>query len=319
MQSIDISVIQKHLFLGSEKSIQNIQKLKELEIKRVLSVEKYHEKLEEFKNHQDILHMIIEINDMETENLLSHIESALNFIENGLKKNENVLVHCQAGTSRSPAIVVGYFMKTYNLEFKDANEIVASVRPSVQINQGFISQLELFYKMGFNFNGNSIWHKEYRMKNYLNLHKEKESINTNQLENDEKQKSQEINEKSIEKTEIQIDPKEYVHFRCKLCRQILFTEDNLVEHETGYNAKNFNEKKKSETKMFCSSYFIEPMDWIKNTSQINGKISCLKCGTKIGSFNWSGSQCSCGVWVSPSFRIPKTKVDRIDPKNQLIK
>lgn len=64
------------------------------------------------------------------------------------------------------------------------------------------------------------------------------------------------------------------------------------------------------------SFSGKPTDFI--TSQISlseglleGKLICINhnCRARIGSFNWSGSQCSCGSWVSPAIQITKSKVD----------
>ena len=36
-----------------------------------------------------------------------------------------------------------------------------------------------------------------------------------------------------------------------------------------------------------------------------------KCRAKIGAQSWIGSQCSCGAWVTPSFKIHMSKVDEV--------
>ena len=45
---------------------------------------------------------------------------------------------------------------------------------------------------------------------------------------------------------------------------------------------------------------------------IEGKLICpnAKCGGRLGNFNWSGSQCSCGSWVVPAIQVVASKVDR---------
>ena len=40
-----------------------------------------------------------------------------------------------------------------------------------------------------------------------------------------------------------------------------------------------------------------------------GKLNCPHCRAKLGSFTWSGEQCSCGRWVTPAFMFNKSKVD----------
>lgn len=52
-----------------------------------------------------------------------------------------MLVHCQAGISRSPTIVIAYLMKKFNLKLDDAYSQVRSKRPIISPNLVFYSQL----------------------------------------------------------------------------------------------------------------------------------------------------------------------------------
>ncbi|KAM0791179.1 hypothetical protein ACM66B_005663 [Microbotryomycetes sp. NB124-2] len=66
----------------------------------------------------------------------------------------------------------------------------------------------------------------------------------------------------------------------------------------------------------CSSYFVEPLSWMSpvlESGVLAGKIVCpsKKCGAKLGSFDWAGSQCSCGAWVCPGFALNVSKVDEV--------
>ncbi|PLW38069.1 hypothetical protein PCANC_14567 [Puccinia coronata f. sp. avenae] len=66
----------------------------------------------------------------------------------------------------------------------------------------------------------------------------------------------------------------------------------------------------------CSSYFVEPLSWMGSalqTGQLHGKLLCpaTHCKAKLGSFDWAGSQCSCGAWITPGFQILRSKVDEV--------
>jgi hypothetical protein len=64
----------------------------------------------------------------------------------------------------------------------------------------------------------------------------------------------------------------------------------------------------------CASYFLqEQLPWMDEESLAEGKLKCPneKCQTRLGSFDWAGSQCSCGTWVTPSIKLTKSRVDRI--------
>ncbi|KAG5175166.1 hypothetical protein JKP88DRAFT_229260 [Tribonema minus] len=44
---------------------------------------------------------------------------------------------------------------------------------------------------------------------------------------------------------------------------------------------------------------------------LEGKICCpgKHCSARVGTYKWTGSQCSCGTWITPAIQIPKSKVD----------
>ena len=49
-------------------------------------------------------HMLIDMPDMEEANLLPHFERIVHFIKSALDQSGKVLVHCQAGVSRSASV-----------------------------------------------------------------------------------------------------------------------------------------------------------------------------------------------------------------------
>jgi dual specificity phosphatase 12 len=49
-----------------------------------------------------------------------------------VKRNGGVLVHCQAGMSRSATIVAAYLMKTLKLSVDEALDMIRAVRPVIE-------------------------------------------------------------------------------------------------------------------------------------------------------------------------------------------
>jgi len=97
------------------------------------------------------------------------------------------------------------------------------------------------------------------------------------------------------------------YYRCKKCRYILFENTDLLQHEPGTR----REAQASSTPV-CMSYFLqESPSWL-NLNEEN-KILCpnTTCSAKIGSWSWSGSECSCGSWIAPSFQFVRSKIDEI--------
>ena len=64
----------------------------------------------------------------------------------------------------------------------------------------------------------------------------------------------------------------------------------------------------------CGHFFLEPQDWMQPTieqGELEGKLECPKCSSKVGSFAWQGIRCSCGIWVTPGFSLGRSKVDEV--------
>lgn len=60
-----------------------------------------------------------------------------------------ILVHCSAGVSRSPTIIVAYLMQRHHMTLKEALGLVVRARPSVCPNPGFLSQLKEMEREAF--------------------------------------------------------------------------------------------------------------------------------------------------------------------------
>lgn len=90
----------------------------------------------------------------------------------------------------------------------------------------------------------------------------------------------------------------HVDYTCSKCRRLLFSSPLVDDHS------------QDEESSACTSIFLhEPADWMTDISDLEGKLACPKCSSKVGSFCWAGAQCSCGRWVVPAFKVLKAKVD----------
>ncbi|XP_022744401.1 dual specificity protein phosphatase 12-like isoform X3 [Durio zibethinus] len=120
---------------------------------------------------------------------------------------------------------------------------------------------------------------------------------------------------------IEASPNEGINrtaYRCKKCRRIVALQENVVDHIPGDGETSFEWHKRRGGNPFnksaqteCSSVFVEPLRWMTAVEEgaIEGKLSCAHCEARLGYFNWSGIQCSCGSWISPAFQLHKSRVD----------
>lgn len=137
MVSENVNQITDTIYLGNSKAANNVEYLKKLGIKKVLSLmcggePKYPAK--------SFIHKKLFILDRENFNLLKYFGECLPFIEG----DEKVLVHCAVGMSRSATIVIAYIMWKNQMSFYEAFDLVKSKRGIVEPNSGFVCQLKHF-------------------------------------------------------------------------------------------------------------------------------------------------------------------------------
>jgi dual specificity MAP kinase phosphatase len=125
------------LFIGSESNAKNLEELSSEQIRYIVNVTSH---LPLY--HSDKLHYYqIPADDTQKQNLIDYFDEAYRFIRNAIDNNEKVLVHCVAGISRSPAIVISFLMRYAHMNMNDAYEFVKSKRSIVSPNLNFMGQL----------------------------------------------------------------------------------------------------------------------------------------------------------------------------------
>lgn len=132
--------ISENIFHGDEIFSCNYYKLIELNITHILTVgtmmPPYFE--EKFKYKILLLEDSIDVNEIETKNLF---DEGFNFIKNCIDKNENILIHCAYGISRSSAMIIYFYMKNYKMKFDDAYKFIFNKNNLIKPNEKFIEIL----------------------------------------------------------------------------------------------------------------------------------------------------------------------------------
>ncbi|CAF5223781.1 unnamed protein product, partial [Rotaria magnacalcarata] len=82
-----------------------------------------------------------------SQNIRKHFDEFIDFIDNALRlKTNKVLVHCSAGISRSPTLVLAYMMKKNRWTLEEAFDKMRKLRKIVDPNVSFIIQLREWEK-----------------------------------------------------------------------------------------------------------------------------------------------------------------------------
>jgi protein-tyrosine phosphatase len=88
----------------------------------------------------------LDLLDSAEQDIKQHFQKSNEFIENCLRKDGKVLVHCHAGISRSSTIILAYLIKHQNMSFEDALAHAQTKRTKINPNPGFRKQLKEFEK-----------------------------------------------------------------------------------------------------------------------------------------------------------------------------
>lgn len=208
-------------------------------------------------------------------------------------------------------------MKKFKLSLQDALETVSEVRPQICPNAGFMRQLEHYYETL-----------------HPGLKKKKAEEPVQQQPSAEETEKEKI--AKVEETEPQAAPSDPIAsqsteesaeganmqeivthksvFSCRMCRKPLFFAEHIMPHQVAQHDFAHHKRDKgnlvSADLVTCNSHFLqEPLQWMGNVDDNEGKISCFKCQSRVGFWKWDGQQCSCGTWVTPAIQIAKNRVD----------
>jgi hypothetical protein len=90
----------------------------------------------------DFEYLNVLVRDAEDQDLMSHLPTFLTFIRKNISQGHNIMVHCNAGVSRSVSLVCAYLIEEHKKSFCEALAQIQRIRPEASPNPGFVQQLE---------------------------------------------------------------------------------------------------------------------------------------------------------------------------------
>ncbi|XP_004628746.1 dual specificity protein phosphatase 19 [Octodon degus] len=140
---LQVGVVKPWLLLGSQDAAHDLDVLKKHKVTHILNLAYGVENA--FPS--EFTYKSISILDLPETSILSYFPECFEFIEQAKMKDGVVLVHCNAGVSRAPAIVIGFLMNSEQISFSSAFTLVKNARPSVYPNSGFMEQLRTYQEV----------------------------------------------------------------------------------------------------------------------------------------------------------------------------
>lgn len=149
----EMSAILGYLYLGGKVDAKDKVKLQKLGIKYILNCTPPRTQDKEngcpnyYEKEKAFVYKRIPIFDNKGEDILSHMTTAYDFIEQA-RHYGKVLVHCHKGVSRSASFVIGYLMRKNEFTFEEALSHVQMCRPIAHPNTAFVEQLRSYTPHG---------------------------------------------------------------------------------------------------------------------------------------------------------------------------
>ncbi|XP_066476498.1 dual specificity protein phosphatase 5 [Tiliqua scincoides] len=125
------------LYLGSAYHASKCEFLANLNITALLNVSR--KSSEPFTDQY--CYKWIPVEDSHTADISSHFQEAIEFIDCTRRAGGKILVHCEAGISRSPTICMAYLMKMRKFRLEEAFDYIKQRRSLISPNFGFMGQL----------------------------------------------------------------------------------------------------------------------------------------------------------------------------------
>ncbi|CAM4965698.1 unnamed protein product [Rotaria socialis] len=141
----EMSLVLPHLYLGSMKDRTNSTLMVKNKVKRILCIIDVPDMVIDRDEYKPTHLLNIPAADAQQQDLAQYFEKCIEFIHQARIEHENILVHCQAGISRSATVVVAYVMTIGDYDVEKALQIVKGARGYIHPNPGFLFQLKRYY------------------------------------------------------------------------------------------------------------------------------------------------------------------------------
>ena len=127
-----------NIYLGDMDAAADEEYLKSYNISTVVNCAE-----ELVSNYTDLKFMELKLFDYTLDQIFPRFEVAYKYIKK--HSENNILIHCAAGMSRSASLVIFYIMKEKKWDYDTCLNYTRERRPIVSPNEGFEEQLRNYY------------------------------------------------------------------------------------------------------------------------------------------------------------------------------
>ncbi|XP_030375144.1 dual specificity protein phosphatase 19 [Scaptodrosophila lebanonensis] len=139
--AVPACILSDFLYLGSQDAV-SVENVKNYKLTHILSVGI---ETPDIELPTTVKCKYLPCLDLPETDLLQYVlPVSIDFIEEARSAKGCVLVHCNAGVSRSASVVIAYLIQRRDMSFEEAYNLVKSWRPCIQPNAGFMQQLKQY-------------------------------------------------------------------------------------------------------------------------------------------------------------------------------
>ncbi|KAI0211683.1 Dual specificity protein phosphatase 19 [Lamellibrachia satsuma] len=138
---LQVAEVLPGLIMGSQDVATDLQLLSHHMVTHILNVASFTLDPTIYTDHMVYKHT--PILDLPDTDISCYFDKCFSFIESA-RQDGCVFVHCNAGVSRSAAIVIAYLMYSERMAFDEAFAHLKSCRPSARPNDGFMATLRKY-------------------------------------------------------------------------------------------------------------------------------------------------------------------------------
>jgi len=146
-------IIPDFLYLGDLMAAMDQVAIGNLKIKYVVNATASDSHI---KDDTTCIHSFCNVDDLDDAPIEKYFKKVHDFIDEAKAKSSRILVHCAAGMSRSPTLVISYLMVSLKWNLRQAYTHVKTHRSIVDINRGFMKKLIAFEKELYGTNTMSV-------------------------------------------------------------------------------------------------------------------------------------------------------------------
>lgn len=137
-------ILNNFLYLGSQDAVSEVN-IEQYKFTDILSVGIEAPPIQQNVSKPTNMHYIscLDLPETKLENVVGEATTIIDDVKHRMPPGK-ILIHCNAGVSRSTAVCIAYLMKTKKMRFAEAYDYVKSRRECIRPNDGFLRQLKEF-------------------------------------------------------------------------------------------------------------------------------------------------------------------------------